>query len=133
MLDNTGAILEVNGKPVCLLCHAIKPNPEVDRTPDVRFKADVGFLCWRCHPPMPDSFFSKHFLVTPSQKTLDYMQEREAQEMIILPLVPRGRITCSTCHNPHQEGVILHEAAAKGSGTRSRLRLSFMCGACHDK
>lgn len=132
MLDNEGAVLEVNGKPVCLLCHAIKPDPAVDRTPDVRFKADVGFLCWRCHPPMPDPFFSKHFLVTPSQRTLDYMQGTEAQKMVILPLVPRGRITCSTCHNPHQKGVILHEAAAKGSGTKGRLRMSPMCYACHN-
>jgi len=131
MRGSNGNILEVNGEPVCLLCHTTKPNPEVDSTPDVRFRADVGFLCWRCHPPMPDPFFSKHFLVTPSDSTLQIMQDTEARMMVILPLVPRGRITCSTCHNPHQEGVILHEAAAKGADAHARLRILSMCDACH--
>ncbi len=132
MLGSGDNIMEVNGKPVCLLCHTTTPDPEVDRTPDVRFRADVGFLCWRCHPPMPDPFFNKHFLVTPSNSMLEIMQETEEQMIVILPLVPRGRITCSTCHNPHQEGVILHEAAAKGADAHGRLRISFMCDACHN-
>jgi nitrate/TMAO reductase-like tetraheme cytochrome c subunit len=131
MLDSEGNVREVNGKPVCLWCHSKKPDPAVDRTTDVRFRADVGFLCWRCHPPMPGDFFDQHFLVKPSTKTLQNIRETEERLLVILPLVPRGRITCSTCHNPHQKGVIQHEAAAKGADAISRLRLPSICFGCH--
>jgi predicted CXXCH cytochrome family protein len=131
MLDSNGSVREVNGKPVCLLCHSKMPNPAVDWTNDVRFRADVGFLCWRCHPPMPDPFFRAHFLVTPSPATLRNMREAEERLIVTLPLVPRGRITCSTCHNPHQKGVIQHEGPAKGADSLYRLRLPSICFACH--
>jgi predicted CXXCH cytochrome family protein len=130
MLDAAGKIKEVNGKPVCLVCHAVQPDPSVDWSDDVRFRADVGFLCWRCHPPMPGEFFTQHFLVTPTVSR-QYMQEAEERFLVILPLVPRDRITCSTCHNPHEKGVIQHEAAAKGADARYRLRLPSICAACH--
>jgi hypothetical protein len=133
MLTDHDKVNEVNGKPVCLLCHSKKPDPAVDKTNDVRFRADVGFLCWRCHPPMamPGNFFEKHFLVKPSPETLRDMRETEARLNVILPLVPRGRITCSTCHNPHQKGVIQRDAAAKGSDAAGRLRLPSICIGCH--
>jgi predicted CXXCH cytochrome family protein len=131
MLDNKGNIRIVKGRPVCLWCHSKMPDPAVDRTNDVRFRADVGFLCWRCHPPMPGVFFQQHFLVTPSAKTMKIMEETEARLLVILPLVPRNRITCSTCHNPHQKGVMQHEAAAKGADAIDRLRLPSSCFGCH--
>ncbi len=131
MLDKEKKFRQVNGKPVCLVCHAKVPNPERDVTATVQFRADVGFLCWRCHPPMPDPFFSSHFLVKPSPEVLKNMQETEATEIVIFPLVPRDRITCSTCHNPHEEGVIQREGAAKGAGRKGRLRSSSICYDCH--
>jgi hypothetical protein len=131
MLDEKGRIVVLNGKPVCLLCHSVKPDPVKDRTDDVRFRADVGFLCWRCHPPMPDSFFGTHFLVKPAVNTLTFMHNAEKLKGIILPIVPRGRITCSTCHNPHQKGIMLDKAAAMGADEPHRVRLPDMCSACH--
>ncbi len=131
MLDESKHYREVNGKPVCLICHAKMPDPSKDYTVDVRFKADIGFLCWRCHPPMPDPFFSTHFMVKPSAKVLASMHQAEEREMVTLPLVPRGRITCSTCHNPHQAGVIQHDGAAKGADAKGKLRLPALCVACH--
>ena len=131
MLDRQGQIMKVNSKPVCLQCHSKQPDPLTDSTNDVRFKADVGFLCWRCHPPMPGSFFDQHFLVRPSEETLRNIRETEERGLVILPLVPRGRITCSTCHNPHQEGVIQHEAAARGADSAARLRIPSPCFGCH--
>ena len=131
MLDNNGNIKMENGKPVCLWCHSKKPDPAVDRTEDVRFRADVGFLCWRCHALMPINLLSQHFLIKPSAKTQQIMREAEERLLIILPLVPRGRITCSTCHNPHQKGVIQREAAAKGADAIHRLRSPSICYGCH--
>lgn len=132
MLDDAKHVRMVNGKPVCLLCHSIMPDPAKDITDDVRFRADIGFLCWRCHPPMmSDTFFSNHFLARPSASTMNAMHQAEEKLMVILPIVPRGRITCSTCHNPHQTGVIQRDAAAKGSDSKGKLRLPSMCFACH--
>ncbi len=131
MLNEQGEIRMVDGKSVCLVCHARQPNPQVDWTSDVRFKADVGFLCWRCHPPMPGTFFTQHFRVKPSTSTRGIMEESEERLLLVLPMVPRGRITCSTCHNPHQAGVILHEAAAKGADAKSKLRSPSLCFLCH--
>ncbi len=51
MLDGDGKFIEVNGRPVCLVCHSKTPAPGVDRTKDVMFRADVAFLCLRCRCP----------------------------------------------------------------------------------
>ena len=131
MLDANNKIRVVNGKAVCLVCHSKQPDPARDTTEDVLFRADIGFLCWRCHPPMPGEFFTAHFLKVPSAKTLKNMLASEEEYAVILPIVPRGRITCSTCHNPHQEGVIQREAAAKGADRKFKLRLPDICYACH--
>ena len=133
MLDSGGNILEVHGKTVCLLCHTIKPNPEVDRTPDVRFRADVGFLCWRCHSSMTGQFFSHHFLQRFSKVTVKNLRNAEKKYDVILPVDARKRLTCSTCHNPHQKGVIVNSAARKGAGDPLRLRLpkQDLCTSCH--
>jgi predicted CXXCH cytochrome family protein len=127
-----GTIREVAGKPVCLMCHS--EMPKRDSGPDeVRFNADIAFLCWRCHPPMQGDFFQKHFHQKPSMKTLGSIREAERKLDIILPLAKDGRISCSTCHNPHQPGVLANRAALAGAGTPGRLRLSkdMMCSACH--
>lgn len=131
MLDIDGNIRKIKDKPVCLMCHSIQPDPEVDGTNDVRFRADIGFLCWRCHPPMPGDFFEKHFLRKPSAETLQTMQNTELSLLVILPIVPRGRVTCSTCHNPHQEGIMKRTAPAKGADARHKLRIQSICISCH--
>lgn len=133
MFGKDGAIRAVNGKPVCLVCHAVQPNPFRDRTANVRFRADVGFLCWRCHPPMPGNLLDTHFLVKPSERTLSYMREAESRMEMILPLAPWGRITCSTCHNPHQKGLLTFAQAAAGADAPKKLRTPDMCSACHRK
>jgi predicted CXXCH cytochrome family protein len=135
MLDGSGNILSVNGRPVCLFCHSVQPNPATDRTGDVLFRADVAFLCWRCHPSMANpKFFKAHFLVTPSTGMKKFIKEQEQQLKVTIPLVPRDRITCSTCHNPHQKGVILYGPSASGADMPHKLRLpaSKLCIVCHN-
>lgn len=124
----------VGGMTVCVICHEGTPNPDVDRTGDVRFRADVGFLCWRCHPPMANALFqARHLLVEPSLPMRRNLEKNEREMDVLLPLVPRDRVTCSTCHNPHEKGVIRLEAAAKGAGEPDRLRIPSprLCFACH--
>jgi hypothetical protein len=135
MLDGRGHVPSAYGQSVCLFCHAVKPDPATDRTGDVSFKADIAFLCWRCHPPMANHvIFDQHFLVTPSMEMRRFMEKQEQQLQVSIPLVPRDRITCSTCHNPHQKGVIPSGPAASGADAPHRLRLppDKICSACHN-
>jgi predicted CXXCH cytochrome family protein len=131
MKDDSGNHRVVNGKPVCLTCHDVEPDPTKATANTVLFKADIGFLCWRCHPSMHGDFFEQHFLATPSDEFLAYMNRAEIREKFTLPLVPRGRITCSTCHNPHQEGIISFGPAAAGADSSHRLRDENVCVGCH--
>jgi len=133
MLDDAGKVLTVSGRPACLWCHKTQPDPAKARTLNVQFTADIGFLCWLCHPPMPGQFFNQHFLLRPSAETRRNMRETEERLLVILPLVPHNRITCSTCHNPHEKGVILRKEAAKGADTKSGLRMTSICFGCHRK
>jgi predicted CXXCH cytochrome family protein len=135
MLDDNGKIVVVNGRPVCLVCHAVEPNPAKDRTGDVRFRADIAFLCWRCHATMVNAmFFQTHFLSKPSLKMVKFIEKNSEELELTIPLVPRERLTCSTCHNPHQKGVITYEPSSKGADEPGRLRLPSpeICFVCHD-
>jgi predicted CXXCH cytochrome family protein len=133
MLDEAGNQRTVNGKPVCLQCHEVEPDPSIDQANTVLFKADVGFLCWRCHPLMHSETMNRHFLKVPSQQVRANMERPEVTVGYALPLVPRGRITCSTCHNPHQEGVLMSGPAAAGSSAVHRLRSETICQGCHNR
>jgi predicted CXXCH cytochrome family protein len=135
MLDEAGKVKTIiGGLPVCRICHVDMPDPEVDRSEDVQFRAGVGFLCWRCHQPMANArLLDEHFRVEPPKQMLPVIEKNEKAMNVLLPMVPRGRITCSTCHNPHQQGVIRREAAAKGADSPERLRIPSprLCFVCH--
>ena len=129
----------------CVICHSERPDPRFDRTRDVKFKAEIHFLCLRCHPPMPGKFFANHFLKESDMQaiddlgvslgtgsdTFDLMKMNERHSDILLPLDPKERITCSTCHNPHQPGVMVDKKAAIGAGGNKRLRFKDICIECH--
>lgn len=121
----------VNGKVVCLFCHELEPDPTRDRANMVLFKADVSFLCLRCHSLMHADYFEKHFLVTPPDEIIRNINRPDIKEKFSLPLVPRERITCTTCHNPHQEGIILYGPSAAGADSVHRLRDGNVCIGCH--
>ncbi len=127
MIDEEGK-LEAQ---TCVVCHAEVPDPKVDRTRDVKFRASVAFLCWRCHPLMAQDFMDKHYLRKPSRDTFISMKWSEEDHEMILPLDFDARITCSTCHNPHQPGVMVDERAKKGAGEQKRLRAKDLCIKCH--
>ncbi|MBA4372067.1 MAG: hypothetical protein C0402_04325 [Thermodesulfovibrio sp.] len=133
MIDKEGKQVQISGKSVCLHCHKTVPDPEIHRRSDVRFRADIAFICWRCHPPMPGGFFIEHFLAKPTKRVLDEMDRNEKSMHVKFPLLPRGRITCSTCHNPHQKEVMREDRAMTGAGEPKLLRLpaATICTGCH--
>jgi predicted CXXCH cytochrome family protein len=132
MINSDGTIRDINGMPSCLFCHGSVPDQSISDE-QITFKADVAFLCWRCHPPMPGEFFRSHYLVKPSRTTERTMKSNERQSGINFPLLNRDRITCSTCHNPHQLGVIQKASVSSGADATARLRVdaSQICLTCH--
>jgi hypothetical protein len=63
----------------------------------------------------------------------DEIDRSEKSMNVIFPLIPRGRITCSTCHNPHQKEVMRNDRSRSGAGEPKRLRMPspMICRGCH--
>lgn len=128
----------------CLYCHTEKPDAQKDffksgggKGQGVKLIGDLAVLCSRCHfkqrrlHPISASHFKK-----PSARTLRNMRKSEKQFRISLPLNYKGEVTCVTCHNPHEHGVIPSDrATAKGASEKARLRRPLfgnkICLACH--
>jgi cytochrome c peroxidase len=73
-------------------------------------------------------------MTRPTAKTIATMKKMEEELRVVLPLDAEGKMTCATCHNPHEKGVISAESpAATGAGSKYRLRLPEPpCIACHE-
>lgn len=122
----------------CLYCHEEKPDEQHATFSEVRLIGDLEVLCYRCHfkqskfHPINANHFKK-----PSEKTLSIMKSSEKKFNIILPLNYKGKITCPTCHNPHERGVLpAGQPNSKGASEKYRLRLAAeklqICVACHE-
>lgn len=153
------------GKPktdTCTWCH--------DRIPDInsRFKEGTSYLlrsksygvCNNCHAveknhPTGDS----HMNATPTEKMMWHMSAYELQPRMNLPFkqlleyvraanrAPRsipldenGRITCYSCHNPHEKGLLPNRnprsvGAEPKHAVNHRLRAyeGTACRVCHEK
>jgi hypothetical protein len=119
---------------MCLYCHKNKPNEKTATYNEVTFVGDPGALCRRCHPiegNHPGNF--NHMAAPPSAKALKHMVVMKKKYGIILPLAKDGKMTCITCHNPHQKGVIAaNKPSAKGADSKYRERLpEILCVECH--
>ena len=129
--------LDKNGKIItrkCLYCHKKVPDVKTEEFKDVALIGDLGPLCTRCHNKTDKTTLHSQHLRKPSEKVLARMKQTEIELGIVLPLNYDGTITCATCHNPHEKGVIPSErAGAKGTGMKHRLRISGnICTKCHE-
>ena len=117
----------------CLYCHTEKPDENRAHYKDVQFIGDLEVICQRCHVIRGNHAGNVDHMVKPSPKALARMQAMEKEFGIILPLDESGQLTCITCHNPHDKGVIQAESpAAKGAGSKYRHRLpGKLCVECH--
>ena len=90
-------------------------------------------MCTGCHPGKRHPGGGNH-LVKPPVEILEYKLKMEKKNNVVFPLEPgTGKVFCGTCHNPHEKGIIKEKAAAKGAGSKKRLRMQQLCGNCHDK
>jgi hypothetical protein len=119
---------------MCLYCHRKKPDEKTATYKDVTFIGDMSALCRRCHSiegNHPGNF--DHMAKPPPAKALKHMAAMKSRYGIILPLAKDGKMTCITCHNPHEKGVIAaNKPSAKGAGSKYRERLpGILCVKCH--
>lgn len=136
-----------NGKIVkntCSLCHKNVKNLNSDTaTKDIRLRSekDINKLCTNCHPWRPHPGWEMaitqkkptNHLVKPSRAMKARMMKMKNEMGIDLPLGPKtGKVTCSTCHNPHQKGVIKSATHKTGPGNPRKLRIIKSCSFCHE-
>ncbi len=132
-LTETGAVIIDK----CLYCHKEKPDEKTATFKEVHLIGNLEVLCFRCHYKQSQFHpINANHLVTPNPTIVENMKSTENKFGIILPLNYEGKITCPTCHNPHERGVIPRDrASAKGASEKYRLRLSEVnlqiCVACH--
>jgi hypothetical protein len=128
-LDNEWKIIPEK----CLYCHVTVPDREESTFEDVQLIGDLKVLCQRCHGSLlkhPGNAF--HYLI-PSDKFMRRIKEMEREYQVILPLDYEGKLTCTTCHNPHERGVIPGmRKSAKGASDAFRHRIpKKLCTKCH--
>ena len=152
------------GKPktdTCLWCHV--DAPPVDSQPregaSYGLRARAAALCRNCHVVAQSHPVAAHMSATPSAAMMQYMSAYEMKSKMRLPFaqlleiaraakrVPRsipldedGRITCYSCHNPHEKGLLpggnpRAVGAEPKQATNHRLRIpqGSVCVACHQK
>jgi hypothetical protein len=117
----------------CLYCHNEVPDEKRANYEDIKLVANPEAVCLGCHSRITANQWHTRHMRKPPAEISKRIQELQEQYQIILPLDPDGKITCSTCHNPHQKGVIPDKrAGAKGAGEKFRHRLTDnMCVRCH--
>ena len=118
----------------CLICHKEKPDEKHATFKDVTFIGDIEMICRRCHHIAGNhSGNHDHMKNIPSADGLKRIKLVEAKFHTRLPLNENGKMTCITCHNPHEKGIIPESnPGAKGAGSKYRHRLpGNLCRECH--
>lgn len=133
----------------CLICHKNIPDINAEKSiKDVKLRYDgnMNDICYKCHPigkhPGSEDITSQilqseapEHLVVPSKLVVKSMRFLMKDVQVVLPLEPKtGKVICSTCHNPHERG-LLSGRANWGADTRQRLRSEGLdiCQFCHKK
>ncbi len=152
------------GKPktdTCLWCHADVPAVDSQSREGASFglRAKAAALCRNCHVVAQSHPVAGHMDATPSADMVQYMSAYEMKSKMRLPFgqlleiaratrrTPRstpldeaGRITCVSCHNPHEKGLLpdgnpraVGADARQATNHRLRVPQGSMCVACHQK
>jgi hypothetical protein len=147
----------------CLWCHLSVPdvNSNIRQAASYGLRGKAFDLCRNCHSvPAGHPIGNPHMYSTPSAEMMSYMSAYEMQNKMSLPLkqllgyvqaakrAPRlipldenGRITCYSCHNPHQKSLLPNAnprsvGAEPEKAENHRLRIhkgDIVCRACHQK
>ncbi len=106
----TGKIKE----KTCLWCHTEVPTVS-QKMRDSKFfglRNESHLICSNCHPvDKTHPIDGQHILVKPSKKTFAHMAKyvgvspSKYRFFQVFPVDEAGRITCFSCHNPHEKGL----------------------------
>jgi len=157
MLEENGSIRE----RACLVCHRTVPDrAEAMPTGLNDLRAPVPVQCRSCHLSHVEYFEPGHTGTKVPPDMLAYMAAREQSEPTTRPSVeliekmkstharpagwvlgPDDTIICSTCHNPHEQGLfvpgnVLSNRMMKVLSTGkvvSPVRSNRLCLSCHNK
>jgi predicted CXXCH cytochrome family protein len=117
----------------CLACHSSIPDANGAEKAGPAFRMDMLALCRQCHDVSIHPAGVEH-LVIPSDSIHNRMDNYQEKYDVVYPLDKDGRITCSTCHNPHQSGVVKGKFEL-GADESNRQRLptwkGMLCAPCH--
>jgi hypothetical protein len=129
-LDEQGNVIETR----CLYCHAEAPDVRQTTWEDVKLIGSFTKLCLGCHFQAAKQALHARHLRRPDEAIRARMQALQTEFNIVLPLDHEGKVTCATCHNPHQKGLIPDQrAGARGAGAVHRHRIQEnLCIKCHD-
>lgn len=101
----------------CKFCHDTMTDPSNEEAARVSFISNTRLICLRCHPQEAHPMGVNH-MISP---------KIDLPEMFRLDI--KGKIVCTTCHNPHidvrgKEGEKAHRFVIEGES-------SSLCSACH--
>lgn len=145
----------------CAWCHAEVPDVNAYRLENASYPLRAGSdeLCGNCHKVPGDHPLVSHLGAIPSAEFMWRMSAYEMQPQMrmsfaqlyryasitrrtprSIPLDENGRITCYTCHNPHEKGLLpssnprsLGAEPKKAVHHRVRAREGKVCVVCHEK
>ena len=149
----------------CLWCHLAIPdaNSLLQNAASYKLRGEASQICGNCHPDKtnnPTDETHAHMYMIPSQEMRLYTSAYEISSLMSMPLeklmeyvqashrapkaVPldeNGRITCWSCHNPHEKGLLpdsnpRSNGAEPDKATNHRLRArkgDISCRMCHQK
>jgi hypothetical protein len=117
----------------CLYCHVERPDVNRATFESVELIGDLKTVCQRCHGKMVRHPAGVNHFRKPSGSIFQRLKKLEKDYGVILPLDDRGMLTCVTCHNPHERGVIPEDRpGSKGASEAYRHRIpGKMCRVCH--
>lgn len=118
---------------VCSNCHVKAKETAIFK--EILIIEDFVILCQGCHGKGYNSLHpaNANHLVKPSNKIMTFMKDGKNRFGIILPIGNDGNVTCVTCHNPHEKGIIpVGMIGAEGAGEKHFYRAPQQtCAVCH--
>lgn len=124
------------GQPMhdkCIYCHTDVPDETHTTYREVKLIGTYSELCKGCHYQTAQQPLHVRHLRKPTRDVVERMAHMQAEFKMVLPLDQDGKVTCVTCHNPHEQGLIPDQrAGAVGAGAPHRHRLvGNLCVKCH--